>query len=158
MRNEDETLSGVKNLFFDEQLIEEQIMLEIFSQNRGNVSDVDELRLDFDRIYTKRQLVKTGFFSGKKFVDSSNHNADFSISTIISIKNEQRYLNAQYKSFMILLPRNKFFKTTAEPMLFATLKNKNFYLLNPDQTARNSRFKIFTNWIKKGISSKTSSK
>lgn len=157
--NEEETVIEVKNLFFDEQLTEEQIMLEIYSQNRGNVSDVDELRLDFDRIFTRKQLVRKAFFKGCKFVDSSNHNEDFSMNTIIGIKEEQKYLSANFRSFMILHPRSKFFGGSNEPMLFATLRNNNFYLVNLEQaTAKPSKFNTISNWIKRKISSKTSLK
>lgn len=159
MANEEETVVEVKNLFFDEQLAEEQIMLDIFSQNRGFISTVDELRLDFDRIYTKKQIRKKAFLTGTKFVDSSNHTKDFSIETIMGIKNEQRYLNANFKSFMILQPRSKMFVRSEEPMLFATLRNDNFYLLNLKQSvARPSIFKKASLWIQKRIFSKTYSK
>lgn len=157
--NEDEAVAGVKNLLFDEQLAEEQIMLEIFSQNHGNISDVDELRLDFDRLFTKKQLLKKGFLTACKLVDSSHHNEDFSMATIISIKNEQRYLSAIFKSFVVLIPRTKLVKSPSEPLLFASLKNDNYYLVNQEQSIEDpSAIKKFNNWIRKKISSKTSSK
>lgn len=134
MSNEEETVSGVKNLFFSEQLTEEQIMLEIYSQNKGLVSEVDELRLDFDRIYTKKQLKKKALFSLTKLVDSCQHTEDFSIQTILSIKNEQRYLNASFRGYKILVPRTKLLRKPSEPLLFATLKNDNYYLLNKEQS------------------------
>ncbi|UKN03554.1 hypothetical protein K6119_08505 [Paracrocinitomix mangrovi] len=157
--NEEEAVSEIKNLFFGEQLEEEQIMLEIYAQNKGLISDVDELRLDFDRIFSKKQLVKKGFLSAKKLVDSSNYNQDFSIQTILSIKSEQTYLNANFRGFMILLPRHKWLAKETEPMLFAKLKNDNFYWVNADQSKSqpNSLHK-FWNWIQKKISFKTSSK
>ena len=46
---------------------------------------------------------------------------------ILSIKNEQRYLNAQFHGYFILVPRSSFFKKAEEPMLFASLKNNNYY-------------------------------
>lgn len=155
----EETISEVKNLFFEEQLMEEQIMLEIYSNNNGICSEVDELRLDFDRIFSKKQIQKKALITGSKLMDSSKHEPDFSISTILGIKEEQRYLNATFKGFVVLKPRNKFFVKQVEPMLFASLKNNNFYLLNKDQsTPAPSKFKNSWNWILRKISFKTSSK
>ncbi|MBD3636062.1 MAG: hypothetical protein HUJ25_01875 [Crocinitomicaceae bacterium] len=159
MSNEEEVIVGVKNLFFDEQLAEEQIMLEIYSQNKGIVSDVDELRLDFDRIYSHKQLRKKALLSGTKIVDSCNHNKDFSIATIIGIKNEQRYLNASFRNFVILSPRHRFLENSNEPMLLAKLKNNNYYLLNAQQSGNDLTIvKKVSNWITKKIFFKTSLK
>jgi hypothetical protein len=58
MSSANETVDEVKSLFFDEQLNEERILLEIYGKNNNLVSTVDELRLDFDRIFTRKQLVK----------------------------------------------------------------------------------------------------
>jgi hypothetical protein len=150
MSNEEEAVTEVKNFFFNQQLDEEQIMLEIFSQNYGTISSVDELRLDFDLIFSKKQLLKKGLFSGCKLVDSSCHNEDFSINTVISIKNEQRYLNATFRSFVVLIPRSKLLRTPSEPLLFASLKNENFYLVNKEQSQFSpTGFKTLSNWIGK---------
>ncbi|MEO9534100.1 MAG: hypothetical protein ABJG68_03815 [Crocinitomicaceae bacterium] len=157
--NVDEAVSEVENLFFDEQIIEEQIILEIYSRNRGKISEVDELRLDFDRIFTKKQLQKRGLLTASKFMDSADFGKDFSIQTILSIKNEQRYLNAQFHGYFILVPRSSFFKKAGEPMLFASLKNNNYYWLNHNIVeAKPSKVKMFFKWIKEKISFKTSSK
>jgi hypothetical protein len=92
-------------------------------------------------------------------VDSSKYKKDFSIATILEIKNEERYLNAQFKSFFILLPREGLIKSKGEPMLFASLKNNNFYLLNQKMSKKDiSKIKQFINWIQKKISFRTSSK
>jgi hypothetical protein len=159
MSNTEETVSEVKQLFFDEQLSEEQIMLEIYSSNGTVKSEVDELRLDFDRIFSKKQLQKKALIGGLKISDSADYKFDFSIKTILGIKNEQRYLNATFKGYVVLIPRNSMFNKSAEPMLFASLKNNNFYLLNMEQSQKvPSKFKSFINWIKKGISFKTYTK
>lgn len=159
MSSADQALDEVKSLFFDEQITEEQILLEIFSRNRGKISDVDELRLDFDRIYTQKQLKKRALISGCKLLDSADYGKDFSIKTILNIKEEERYLTAKFRGYFILLPRTKLFKSASEPLLFASLKNDNFYLLNQETSEqRISKFKKISNWIQKKISSKTSSK
>jgi hypothetical protein len=156
--NTDEAVSEVKNLFFEEQLSEEKIVLEIYSRCNGNVSEVDELRLDFDRIFSKKQLKKRSLISGQRIMDSADYGQDFSISTILSIKNEQRYLNATFRGFMVMVPRKKWLRKTNEPLLFASLRNNNFYLLNQQADHKESTFNTVLNWIKKGISFKTSSK
>ncbi|MEZ4922669.1 MAG: hypothetical protein R2780_05800 [Crocinitomicaceae bacterium] len=153
----EETVAEVQNLFFEEQLAEEQIILEIYSKNNGQTSEVDELRLDFDRIYSRKQLNKKVLLSGYKLVDSSVYQNDFSIQTILGIKNEQRYLNASFKGYMLLIPRGTNIGG-AEPMLFASLKNENFYLLNKERSlSPESKFKSILSWIK-GISFKMFSK
>ncbi len=155
----DETVDEVKNLFFSEQLIEEQITLEICGKNKGRVSQVDELRLDFDRIYSHKQIRKKCSMGRYRFVDSSNAKFDFSITTILGIKDEQRYLNAAFRDYFILVPGKLIFRKTAEPMLFASLKQNNFYLLNaPASTVvRRSFFKRIFSWFRRGTSSATSS-
>lgn len=159
MSSVDETIVEVNGLFFDEQIVEEQINLEIYSKNRGKISDVDELRLDFDRIFTRKQLQKRAIISACKFIDSANYEKTFSISTILNIKAEQRYLSASFKGYYILFPRSSFFKKSQEPLLFASLKNDNFYLVNADQVQeKKSLFKQVFNWIPKKIFSKMSSK
>ena len=159
MSSTDEVLSAVNEFFFDEQLVEEQIILEIYSKNRGKISDVDELRLDFDRIYTRKQIQKKAFLTASVFEDSAEYGKDFSMETILSIKTEQRYLNANFHGFYILKPRNKWFEKSEEPLLFASLKNDNFYCLNhsPKSVPSKNR-KGFIGWIKNLISFKTSSK
>ena len=159
MSSVDETIMEVNGLFFDEQIIEEQINLEIYSKNRGKISEVDELRLDFDRIMTRKQLQKRALISGCRFIDSANFEKPFSIGTILNVKAEQRYLSATFKGYYILMPRSAFYKKSQEPLLFASLKNDNFYLLNADQIQeKKSRVKTVFNWIQKKIFSKTSSK
>mgnify|MGYP000253235196 CR=1 FL=1 len=158
----DETVNEIKGLFFNEQLVEEKILLEIYSSNSGNVSDVDELRLDFDRIYSKKQIMKKCLFGRFKFVDSSEYQKDYAVKTILAIKSEERYLNATFKDFHVLLPRNSFFKKSGEPLLFASLKNNNFYLLNDFQAevskSDKSVFSRFGTWMRKKISFRTSSR
>lgn len=156
----EETIDEVKGLFFREQLVEEQILLEIYSSNKGEVSDVDELRLDFDRIYSRKQILKKSILGRYKLIDSAKYQQDFSIQTILAIKNEERYLNACFKSYFVLVPRRSFFKRNEEPMLLASLKNNNFYLLNDFRSQTEKRFflKRIGDWIKKTISFRTSFK
>jgi predicted AlkP superfamily pyrophosphatase or phosphodiesterase len=159
MSSTDEAVSEVQAFFFDEQLTEEQIILEIYSRNRGKISDVDELRLDFDRIFTKKQIQKKALLTGAKFMDSADFGKDFSIQTILNIKSEQRYLNANFHGFYVLQPRSKWFTKPGEPMLLASLKNNNYYWLNQSQVVKaDNKFKSALKWIQKRISSKTSSK
>ena len=128
----DETVVEVKNLFFNEQLEEEQIRAEIYANNSKAISVVDELRLDFDRIYTKKQLRNKRLFRGlrKKSITVDSFKLD--IDTILFIKNEQRYLNAEFKNFKLLVKRKWFFGQVKNVYLFATLNNQMFYLLSKD--------------------------
>lgn len=160
--NVDDTVREIKNLLFEEQLVEEQILLEIYSANIGKVSQVDELRLDFDRIYSKKQILKKSIFAGGKFIDSAKYDNEFSVQTILGIKNEEKYLNAKFQDYHVLISRSGLLSAKQEPMLFARLKNNNFYLLNQNALNEKSGIKAFfqrtANWIKKTISFRTSSK
>ncbi len=160
--NVDDMVNGVKDLLFEDQLVEEKIRLEIYTTNSNKFSQVDELRLDFDRIYSKKQIIKKSFFGRYKFIDSAKFKGEFSIKTILNIKNEEAYLNARFQDYLVLIPKNSIFSGSQEPMLFASLKNNNFYLLNGGDVQgslkTSSKFKKITAWIQKGISSKTSSK
>lgn len=158
----DEVVDEVKNLLFEEQLKEEQIFLEIYSSSTNKISQVDELRLDFDRIYSKKQINKKCSFGRWKFIDSAKFEKDFSIKTILNIKNEESYLNAKFHDYQILTPGQTIFRKSHEPLLFARLKNNNFYLLSEISEKNRkplvTRFKQIKSWIQKRISSKTSSK
>lgn len=155
----EQTVEEVKGLFFREQLVEEQILLEILSSSKGECSQVDELRLDFDRIYSRKQIIKKSLLKRFKFIDSAKYEKDFPIQTILDIKNEERYLNAKFKDFFVLVPRQRLFSKAEEPMLFATLRNNNFYLLNESSPqVKPSFFKRLGDWIQKKISFRTSSK
>ncbi|MEX1001522.1 MAG: hypothetical protein WDZ35_05355 [Crocinitomicaceae bacterium] len=159
MSNEVEAVNEVKGLFFIEQLIEEGILLELKGSNKNRLSTADEVRLDFDLIYSKKELLKKAHFSGKKLVDSAKVNTEFSIETILSIKNEQRHVSAIFRNFVVLQPRFACFNRSKEPMLFASLRNDNYYLLNPEMSQNNrSLLTSFKNWIKNKISFKTSSR
>lgn len=154
----EETVFEVMNLFTQEQRFEDAIRDMIKTKNKNQRSHVDELRLDFNRIFRKKELksyTRLGFFS---FTDSANYKKDFSVDTIVNIKNEQRYLNACFTDYMILT--NRFNKK--EPYLFASLRNGYYYLLNaddlPDSNWIRQSMKNLKGWIKNKISFKTSTK
>lgn len=126
--NPEQTVQEVRNLLFHDQLLEEQIALEINSANTGVFSDVDELRLDFDRIWSKRQVIRKTLFFRKKWMDSAKLTEEVPVEAILSIKAEERYLNAKFKDIFVLAPGALSFGKK-EIMFFARLKNNNFYLL-----------------------------
>lgn len=154
----EDTVFEVKNLFSNELFIENQITNRI-KQNQPKIySEVDELRLDFNRIYTKRTIAKKIRLARFRHESSSNYKGEFSIQTILSIKAEQRYLSAQFKGFTILKRRFNFGEQS-EPYLFAALKNGHYYLLNADKVESKHPaiiiFKFSLNWLSKKIFSKT---
>lgn len=141
----EETVFEVLNLFTQEQRAEDGIRDMIKTPNKNQRSHVDELRLDFNRIFRRKELksyTRIGIFSLK---DSAEFKKDFSVETIIAIKNEQRYLNACFTDYIILKNR---FNNKKEPYLFASLRNGYFYLLNADDLPE-SNFKRIKNWFKK---------
>lgn len=152
----DEVVGEVKNLFFNDQLIEEQILLEIYSPNRKGITKVNHDRLNIDRIFSRKQIEKGFLFAGYRLVDSSKYQDDYSIKTILEIKNEQRRLNLQFNGFYTLMP-NGLSKLKGEPLLYTAIGPNTFYLLNDYllEKKKNSRFNPLTifNWIKKKISS-----
>ncbi len=158
----DEAIGEVKNLFFRDQLSEEQILLEIYSPNSGEITMVDLKRLNIDRVFSKKQIANKYFLRRRKLMDSVKYQEDYSIQTILEIKSEQRRLEVEFKGFYTLLPGNKFLKRKDEPLLFAEVGNNIFYLLNDYLLEENKgpqfKFQNIFSWIKKRISSKTSSK
>lgn len=158
----DEVVGEVKNLFFNDQLSEEQILLEIYSPNNGETTQVDQNRLKIDRIFSGKQIAKKCFMGRYKLVDSVKYQSDYPVKTILAIKNEQRRLGVEFKGFYALLPRNKFMNKKEEPLLFAALGENIFYLLNDylleEQKAQTFKPKNFFNWIRKKISFATSSR
>ena len=158
----DEAIGEIKNLFFQDQLTEEQILVEIYSPNNGEITDVNTNRLNIDRVFSKKQISNKYFFSRCKLVDSVKFQEDYSISTILEIKNEQRRLATEFKGYFVLIPGNKFYAINTEPLLFAQVGPHVYYLLNDslleDNRSPRFKFKNIFNWIKKRISSKTSSK
>lgn len=159
--NSDDTIFEVKNLFASEQLSEDAIQDMIRTKNTGQMSHVDELRLDFNRICRRRDIQHVKRLGFYRFSDSSEFNGNFSLDTILNIKNEQRYLSACFSDYVILSLRfgsNK----SGEPYLLASLKNGYFYLLNADELPPSNpvmhSVKNFFAWILKKISFRTSSK
>jgi hypothetical protein len=127
----------------------------------GDQSGVDELRLDFNRIYSKKDIHSKTRFGRFRFVDSVHHKNNFSIQTILSIKAEERYLSAHFRNYMVL--RARFANDQSqEPYLFASLKNGYFYLLNAEEISSPnwiiSLVKKPFSWIQKKISFRTSTK
>lgn len=161
MSSADEAVFEVKNFLASEQMAEAGIEDLIRTTNIGSKSHVDELRLDFNRIYRKRDIqnyVRYGFF---KFSDSAEYAGTFSSETILGIKNEQRYLSACFSDYMVLKSRFGS-KKKSEPYLLASLKNGYFYLLNaeelPASNPINHAVKNALTWISKKIFFKTSTK
>lgn len=159
--NSDDAVFEVKNLFASEQLAEEAIQDMIRTKNQSQMSHVDELRLDFNRICRRRDIqhiTRLGFYS---FQDSADFKGKFSVDTILNIKNEQRYLNACFSDYVILTSRFGS-KKMDQPYLFASLKNGYFYLLNADELPPSNPLmhsvKNFFAWILKKISFKTSTR
>lgn len=155
----DEALGEVKNLFFRDQLSEEQILLEIYSPNSDEFTQLDLKRLNIDRVFSKRQISNRYLLKRFKLVDSYKYQGDYSVRTILEIKNEQRRLNTELKGFHTLLPSSSFLKLKSEPLLFAEVGPNIYYLLNNNlmDNNRKPKFKIqnIFHWIKKRISSKT---
>ena len=159
----DEAIGEIKNLFFQDQLVEEQILVEIYSPNNGEITTVDLKRLNIDRVFSKGQIKSKFFFRRHKLLDSFKFQEDYSVRTILDIKNEQRRLNTEFKGFYTLIWGNKFRKQKQEPLLFAMVGENIFYLLNDYLVEENKvkpKFKLknIFHWIKKGISTKTFSK
>lgn len=157
--NSDETVFEVKNLFASEQLAEDAIRDMIHTRNQGQMSHVDELRLDFNRICRKRDIQQRIQLGAYRFTDSADYKGTFSIDTILNIKNEQRYLSACFSDYVVLIPR---FGSKQEPCLLASLKNGYFYLLNAEELPPSNPImhsvKKAMAWIQKKIFSGTSTK
>lgn len=158
----DEAIGEVKNLFFQDQLEEERILLEIYSPNSNEITVVDLNRLKIDRIFSRKQIAKRKFFNRCKFVDSNRCQEHYDVATILAIKNEQRRLNVEFKGIYALMKKSRFGKVHQPPLLFTAVGEDIFYLLNEssyqDHSKRRNIFSSFITWIQNKIFIKTSSK
>lgn len=127
----EETVLEVKKLFFKEHEEEDIIRHAIYTAS-NDASIVDELRLDFDRIFTDKQLRKKVWFGSFNWKKLSIDHFKVPIETILRIKNEQRYLNASFKGYKLLVKRKFFFGPVKEYYLLAKLSNDMYYLVNKD--------------------------
>lgn len=150
---EEEAVGEVWNLFFSEQLSEEQILLELYSPNDGSFTALNQNMLDLDKVFSKKELSKKCRFRKCKIIDSSRHQKEFSVETILSIKKEQRKLKVTFKGLYILVSRNALSNSKDEPLLFAAIDKNIFYLLNShilNGPPSNLSFaKNIKNWIQK---------
>ena len=158
----DEAIGEVKNLFFQDQLDEERILLEIYNPNGDELTTVDLNRLKIDRIFSRKQILKRNPFSRHKFVDSSRYQAHYDVSTILAIKNEQRRLGIEFRGIYALIKKTRFGKIENEPVLFAAIGEDVYYLLNERVEAsypsKRPRLNSIFQWIQNKIFLKTSSK
>lgn len=151
----DEALLEVKKLFFKEQLSEEDILIELYSPNGNEITPVSQNRLNIDRVYSKRQIRKKCVLGRFRFVDSYKYQKDYSIRTILSIKNEQRRLGVEFKGYFILSEKKAFYKSRRkEPMLFVAVGHNTYYLLNDFISTEEKNvgihlFKNISRWIQK---------
>ena len=158
----DEALGEIKNLFFLDQLAEERILLEIFSPNDEVFKSQNINNLPQYQVFTQSQLLKKGFMTNQKFVDSCKYQGDYSVKTILSIKDGQRRLNCQFKGFYILLSNRRLATLNKEPELYLRITESTYYWIHPAVGTQKKfqRFHLlnFFNWIKIAISTKMSSK
>ena len=158
----DEAIGEVKNLFVQDQLDEERILLEIYSPNGDELTTVDFNRLKIDRIFSRKQIIKKNPFSRYKFVDSNRYQARYEVATILAIKNEQRRLGTEFKGIYALIKKTRFGKIENEPILFAAIGEDIYYLLNElvetSYPSKRPRLNSIFQWIKNKIFIKTSSK
>lgn len=159
---EEETVGEVRNLFFNEQLSEEQILLELYSPNDGSCTKLNPNTLNLDKVFSRKELAKKCRFKNCKLIDSSRYQKEFSVETILNIKKEQRKLGVVFKGLFVLVSKNSLSNSQTEPLLFASIDKNILYLLNDhilvSSSERLSSFKKIKNWIQKKIFSKMYSK
>lgn len=158
----DEAIGVVKNLFFQDQLEEERILLEIYSPNGDGYTEIDLNSLNVDRIFSKKQIVKKHLHGRTKFVDSNRYQEHYAVTTILSIKNEQRRLKVEFKGIYAVISKKRMGKVLAEPLLFSAIGEDVYFLLNPTNLVDYERKKrgiiSLFQWIQNKIFIKTSSK
>lgn len=158
----DEAVSEVKNLFFSDQLIEENILLDIYTPNSNGVQQIDLKRLNIDRVFSKKQIASKFLFKRVRLVDSVKYQEDYAIKTILEIKNEQKRLGKNFKNYYTLIPSRSFIKRKKEPLLFVQVDEHIFYLINSylleELEDKPFSFNAIYNWLIKKISIKTFTK
>ena len=145
----EQTVGQIKNLFFSEQLEEEKILLELYSPNGLEISNINPNLLNVDHVFSKRQLKKRSFFGRFKWMDSAKYQERYTVDTILAIKNEQRQLNTVFKGYFVLVPRGLGKQNKQEPMLFTCVGENIYYLVNHRNKDINriSNLNKFQTWI-----------
>lgn len=148
----DDALKQVKAIFFEDQLDEEEILIELYSPNNAKFTTVAQCKLNIDRVYSKRQITKKCILGQFEFVDSFHYKKKYAVQTILTIKNEQRRLGVKLAGFYILNPVGILTKLRKkEPLVFVGVGNDIFYLLNDFENEQNKgnthTIKKISSWI-----------
>ncbi len=151
-------LDEANKILKEDESIEAKIIAEIKdSQPKKETSIVDITQLDTDRIFSIEQIKDLCLSYRLKFVDSHRYNNDIPTPTILKIKQEEKQLNAKFKGLKIIAPKQtlKLGDCDGDPLLFASLNNKQYYLLDVWGNDLNAWRKILawpiknvTNWLK----------
>ena len=151
-------LDEANKILEEDQSIEGKIIAEIkASQPKKQTSIVDITQLDEDRIFNIEQIKTLCLTYRLKFVDSHRFNNDIPTATILKIKHEEKQYNAKFKGLKIVAPKKtlKLGDCDGDPLLFASLNNGKYYLLDVWGNDLNAWRKVFAwpvktvvNWLK----------
>jgi hypothetical protein len=126
-------LDEAKKIFEAEKSIEANILEELKTlEPKKETSIVDITKLDATKIYSLHQIKALCLTYRLKFVDSHRFKGDIPTETILKIKNEEKKLNAKFKGLKIIAPKKtlKLGDCDGDPLLFASLNNGQYYLLD----------------------------
>ncbi len=151
-------LDEANKILKEDESIEAAIIAEIkASQPKKETSIVDITQLDADRIFSLEQIKNLCLTYRLKFVDSHRYNNDIPTPTILKIKQEEKQFNAKFKGLKIIAPKKtlKLGDCDGDPLLFASLNNNKYYLLDVWGNDLNAWRKILAwpiknvvNWLK----------
>jgi len=151
-------LDEAKKILTEDEGIEAKIIAGIkANQPKKETSIVDITQLDEDRLFSIKQIKNLCLNYRLKFVDSHRFNNDIPTSTILKIKKEEKQYNAKFKGLKIIAPKKtlKLGDCDGDPLLFASLNNGQYYLLdtwgndlNPWRKILAWPIKNVVNWLK----------
>ncbi len=151
-------LHEAKKILEEDESLEAKIIAEINAEKpKPEFSIADIHALDQTRIFSLDQIKDLCLTYRLKFVDAHRYNNDIPKETILKIKNEEKDLNAKFKGLKIIAPKKtlQLGDCDGDPLLFASLANGTYYLLDKWGNDLNAWRKILAwpvknieNWLK----------
>lgn len=132
-QNTPDLLKQAKDILDEDHSIEGRILAELNAGKRVEEStDVNMDLLDKNRIYTKNQIKELCLTYRLRFVNSNMFKNDIPQETVFKIKAEEKKLNTTFKNLKIIAPKRtlELGDCDGDPLLFASLGNNEFYLLD----------------------------
>jgi len=130
--SEADFLGEVKSILSDDVASESIIRNRIKEKNKAALSLESVDKLDYSLIFHKKAIQKICTDYRLRFLDSSYFKGEIPHEAVVKIKNLERTLNTELKSFKIVAPAERFMlqDSMKDPILFAQLADGRFYFIH----------------------------